>query len=487
MDNNKITTIPAGALSTMNQLYVLWLNYNELSSVPAEVLSRASLEVLRLGNNNLTSIPNSIGTSLSKLRYLGFRDNKVTTVPTSIAGLTKLQTLLISGNSINNFDPTVYNKSILVKEHWNQQYSETLASSRANQPYTFNGLPIYTQLTSYTPQPSITYSLIKPDLSEVVLPSVTISGGQITLPASLLGAAGNYTFKAVINNGDLFPSVYKQNFTLTGIKGVSQSGIPRVGDVLTATLDPTSLVINTTYQWEVSNNGIDGWTNISGATSNTYTIGAYAGKYIRVKASGNGVAGADGLVYSRPTEKIAALGKSVIESVLIQKSGDVLSIASTIPGDAINNITYQWQSSVNGVDKWTNIIGATSNSYTTSPLADFGMSFRLVITGTGTYDGTSTSNVEFIGVTFQDQFSDVTDEAVANSLSRTKTDPITRELINNTTFIFLANTSITNFAGISIFSNLEFLDVNNNLITAIPDDISDLTKLRESLLFNIIN
>lgn len=347
LDNNKITTIPAGALSTMNQLYVLWLNYNELSSVPAEVLSRASLKVLRLGNNNLTSIPNSIGISLSKLRYLGFRDNKVTTVPTSIAGLTKLQTLLISGNSINNFNPTLYNKSILVKEHWNQQYSETLASSRANQPYTFNGLPIYTQLTSYTPQPSITYSLIKPDLSEVVLPSVTISGGQITLPASLLGAAGNYTFKAVINNGDLFPSVYKQNFTLTGIKGVSQSGIPRVGDVLTATLDPTSLVINTTYQWEVSNNGIDGWTNISGATSNTYTIGAYAGKYIRVKASGNGVAGADGLVYSRPTEKIAALGKSVIESVLIQKSGDVLSIASTIPGDAINNITYQWQSSVN--------------------------------------------------------------------------------------------------------------------------------------------
>ena len=53
-------------------------------------------------------------------------------------------------------------------------------------------------------------------------------------------------------------------------------------------------VANRNYQWQISSNGTSGWTNISGATTNPWTIPAdssYLGKYIRVVVTADGYDG----------------------------------------------------------------------------------------------------------------------------------------------------------------------------------------------------
>ncbi|MEI6267027.1 MAG: hypothetical protein WCP14_04010 [bacterium] len=65
------------------------------------------------------------------------------------------------------------------------------------------------------------------------------------------------------------------------------SGTPQVGQVLT-TGALTPLAATATYKWQASTDGVN-FTDISGATSNTYTVVAGDfGKYIRVVANGTG-------------------------------------------------------------------------------------------------------------------------------------------------------------------------------------------------------
>jgi leucine-rich repeat protein SHOC2 len=62
---------------------VLWLGYNKLTSVPAEIGQLTSLEVLWLGYNKLTSVPAEIG-QLTSLTSLTLRGNQLTSVPAAI-------------------------------------------------------------------------------------------------------------------------------------------------------------------------------------------------------------------------------------------------------------------------------------------------------------------------------------------------------------------------------------------------------------------
>ncbi|MEK6153609.1 DUF6443 domain-containing protein [Flavobacteriaceae bacterium 3-367] len=120
-----------------------------------------------------------------------------------------------------------------------------------------------------------------------------------------------------------------------------------------------------TYQWQYSDDGTSGWTNISGATSLTYDPpgGLTASRWYRrrvtscsgqnlytnsVKATvhpplvGGTINGADNICYSN--------NPGILGNV-------------TSPSGGFGSISYQWQVSTNGTSGWTNISGATALTY----------------------------------------------------------------------------------------------------------------------------
>ena len=75
--------------------------------------------------------------------------------------------------------------------------------------------------------------------------------------------------------------------TISGIVGVPETITATAGSV-------TSLpAFTTSWQWQISDNGLTGWANISGATANTLEIiQAYGDKYLRVVQTTTNILGA---------------------------------------------------------------------------------------------------------------------------------------------------------------------------------------------------
>jgi Leucine-rich repeat (LRR) protein len=68
----------------------LYLNDNELTSVPAELGGLGALEKLYLERNQLTSVPAKLG-GLGALKKLYLSDNQLTSVPAELGGLGALK------------------------------------------------------------------------------------------------------------------------------------------------------------------------------------------------------------------------------------------------------------------------------------------------------------------------------------------------------------------------------------------------------------
>ena len=92
------------------------------------------------------------------------------------------------------------------------------------------------------------------------------------------------------------------------------------------------------------------------------------------------------------------VGQKALESVTIQSNaadkitvqqGSVLSVDTLTPTGA--TVTYQWQSRTGTSGNFSNISGATNATYTVTD-NDAGKQFQLVVTGTGNYSETKTSN-----------------------------------------------------------------------------------------------
>ena len=86
---------------------------------------------------------------------------------------------------------------------------------------------------------------------------------------------------------------------------VSVAGAPFVGyDLISTNGSVEGENVTTTYQWEISTNGSSSWSDISGATSSSYTIvSSDENKYIRVVKSVSNVNGSDESI-SSPTSQI---------------------------------------------------------------------------------------------------------------------------------------------------------------------------------------
>ena len=148
------------------------------------------------------------------------------------------------------------------------------------------------------------------------------------------------------------------------------SGTAQVLETLTASLASVSGVPTPTsaLQWQISNDGVSGWSDIVGETSTTYTIAlADDDKYIRVVQTSTNVEGSD-TANSASTSQVAGSvpvisGVPTISSQT-QVGETITATAASVSGVPTPSTSWQWQRSADGSTGWANISGATSSTYT---------------------------------------------------------------------------------------------------------------------------
>jgi large repetitive protein len=207
--------------------------------------------------------------------------------------------------------------------------------------------------------------------------SVAGQEAQVAYDAGMSYASNSNTYSTSSNPADPFGTATLGNqaqsiyVTYTASGGVptntalpSISGTPTVGSTLTANTGTWTGSPTFTYQWK--RDGVP----ISGATGSTYVVSsADAGHTLIVTVTGtnaNGSTSAD----SAPTATVTSgnpvntVAPTVTSSTGLYTVGSVLS-CDTGSWSGASSFTYQWQrsSSPTGATGWSDIGGATTNSY----------------------------------------------------------------------------------------------------------------------------
>jgi hypothetical protein len=158
-----------------------------------------------------------------------------------------------------------------------------------------------------------------------------------------------------------------------------------------ATGNPTPMV-----QWQVSTDGGTSFSDISGATSTTYSFVAAAsdhGKQFRAVFTNS----AGSATTNAATLTIVGSGPAIVTHPTNQTVAPGTTATFTASATGSPTPSVQWQVSVNGGASFSDISGATSTTYSfTATAADNGKQFRAVFTNTG---GTATSNAATLTVT----------------------------------------------------------------------------------------
>ncbi len=158
-------------------------------------------------------------------------------------------------------------------------------------------------------------------------------------------------------------SVTIANFSAGGISGTQS--ICYAGDPSTLGNSPgPSGGSGYTLQWQYSNNGSSGWTNISGATLYTYNppAGLTSSRWYRRR-----VISCSQTKYTN-TIKVTVYGNlnagSINGTATVCYGGNPSSLGNaSSPSGGNGSYAYQWQISSNGTSGWSNISGGTSSTY----------------------------------------------------------------------------------------------------------------------------
>jgi hypothetical protein len=178
----------------------------------------------------------------------------------------------------------------------------------------------------------------------------------------------------------------------------SVSGVAQEGQLLTALGQVDDPMATITYQWQENISG--SWTDIPGATSQTYTVvEANEGNTLRVVETATDVSEVppSETSTSDPTAAVTDITLGFTSGASIDntapREGDTLFAVNGSLNDADASVTsYQWQQNIN--DTWTDIPGATNQTYTVVAEND-GNQLRVIETATDTDGGpliTSTSD-----------------------------------------------------------------------------------------------
>ncbi|MDD3199628.1 MAG: hypothetical protein PHN73_04895 [Eubacteriales bacterium] len=204
----------------------------------------------------------------------------------------------------------------------------------------------------------------------------------ITIPFSSYISFGKYVLEPITYTTALYSS---EAFTVTSIGAIT--GNAQIAQTLTAgNLTPASALVDYKWQRAATSGGI--YTDISGATSNTYTLTASdKDYYIKVIATGkDGYTGIVSSQYTGPVEAIPVTGIGTISG--IAQVSKTLTAGTLVPSGATAN--YKWQRAATSGDIYVDISGASSSTYTLAP-GDKDYYIRVVATGFGSYEGSVSS------------------------------------------------------------------------------------------------
>ena len=140
------------------------------------------------------------------------------------------------------------------------------------------------------------------------------------------------------------------------------------------------------YQWQIATDGSNDFIDIIGATNFIYTIDSVTetdnNNQYRVIVSASGVAPVNSTVATLKVSNFIITKHP--QSVVVPNSAVTFNVSVD---SNIGGLNYQWQSAVKGSSDFTNIIGATSSSYTLDSVTVFdnGNQYRVRVTATGLY------------------------------------------------------------------------------------------------------
>lgn len=224
---------------------------------------------------------------------------------------------------------------------------------------------------------------------------------QQTSPTQV-GSSTNWV--AIDGNGGSFGShflaIESVNVAPANTAAPTLSGTAKVGQTLTTT-DGTWTGTPTptyAYKWQVSDNGTSGWSDISGATSSTFTLtSSQSGKYVRSQVTATNVAGSATASSSATTQIVENPAVSTPTISGTAKVGQVLTAsASATAGFPSPSLSYQWQVADTSGGSYSNISGATSSTFTITS-SEAGKYLRSSVTATnseGAVIATSAATVQ---------------------------------------------------------------------------------------------
>jgi hypothetical protein len=211
---------------------------------------------------------------------------------------------------------------------------------------------------------------------------------------TLTAADYNYYIKVVATGSGAYSGTVTSNYVgqvtslpVTAIGAIS--GTTTVGQTLTAgTITPLNAVV--TYQWKRCATSNGEYINVSGATSNTYSLlTSDIGYYFKVSVTGT--SGYSGTVTSEYTGQVAGTSTPITAIGEISGTAQVeqtLTAGSLTPSEA--TATYQWYSCSTIDGEYDIITGATFATYTLTA-SDYTKYIKVVAIGSGEYSGTVTS------------------------------------------------------------------------------------------------
>ncbi len=234
----------------------------------------------------------------------------------------------------------------------------------------------FTAAASGTPAPTVQWQTSTDGVHWINIGGETSTKYQVTAAASTSG----HMYRAVFTNS--LGSAASNPATLTVYtpptitsNPVSQSAA--VGSQVTFTAAASGTPAPS-VQWQTSTNGTT-WTNIAGATSNSYTFTVTAAmsghEYQAMFTNSHGLYSITTAATLTVNSPAAVTTNPVSQSVT---AGATVTFTAAASGAAAP--TVQWQSSTDGTT-WSNISGATSASYSfTATTAASGTQYRAVFT-----------------------------------------------------------------------------------------------------------
>ena len=139
-----------------------------------------------------------------------------------------------------------------------------------------------------------------------------------------------------------------------------------------ANLSDADGATTTAWQWQVSDNGSVGWTNLANATANRYGIAvdqSQVGKYLRVLAITTDVLNGTTAFTGQSSTQVVNVddpATGTLSTLGTASEGGALAATLTNIVDldgAVNAVAWQWQVSGNGTGAWTDLAEATAANY----------------------------------------------------------------------------------------------------------------------------